>query len=128
MDALVISAATVDVTAVSIGGDVVLPFSQSRLERLQTGVGKRLAMGVLDGYWTLEQLDGCTSPCNRSYCSRCEDNAWRVANRLPPLVHSNSAREWIAAHPEQWEALLRSRLADEIATPDLPTASQEASG
>ena len=126
MDDLVASAATVDVTAISIGGDVVLPFSKSRLERGQTSWAQRAAMGVLDGYWTLEQLDGCTSPCN---CSRCEANAWRVANRLPPLDPvPNLAREWIASHPEQWEALLRSRLADEIATPDLPTAVSEGFG
>jgi hypothetical protein len=124
MDDLVASTATVDVLAVSLGVHEFAP--GSRLERAVTNWGKRAAMGVLDGYWTLERMDQCHQP--GAQCSRCEANAWRVANGLTPDLYRNPAREWIAAHPEQWEALLRSRLADEIATPDLPPAIQEASG
>ena len=71
------------------------------------GVGQMLAMRVLDGYWTLEQLD-------QPSASHQAANTWRARNRLPPIEHSNLAREWIAAHPEQWDALLRSKLRDEL--------------
>jgi len=125
MDDLVASAATIDISVVSLGEEVV---TRSRLERGVTNWGQRAAMAVLDGYWTLEQLDLCHQPGTGAKCSRCAANAWRLRQGLPPIKHCNFAREWIAANHEQWEALLRAKLRDEIATPDLPPAVGEGFG
>jgi hypothetical protein len=69
--------------------------------------GQMLARCVLDGYWTLEQLDQPSASHNVA-------NAWRVAHKLSPIEYRNLARDWIAAHPTEWDLLLRSKLRDEI--------------
>lgn len=76
-------------------------------------VGQQLALGVLRGRWSLEHLDKTCS-------SELIANNWRAAQNLPTIPHRNLAREWIAAHPREWDALLRAELQQEITPPLTP--------
>lgn len=70
-------------------------------------VGQQLALGVLRGRWDLEHLD-------KPGQSQIVANKWRASHDLPTVPHRNLAREWIAAHPREWDALLRAELQQEI--------------
>lgn len=88
--------------------------------------GRLLARYALQGLITLEALDSPTANWKALEADR------RVANNRaqrqgrgfafpPPLAWRNLAREWIAAHPQEWEALLRDTLAREETGSPEPT-------
>lgn len=76
-------------------------------------VGLQLAIGVLRGRWTLEHLDQPSQ-------SHIVASRWREAHELPVIPHRNLAREWIDAHPHQWDALLRAELQRELSSTQPP--------
>jgi hypothetical protein len=59
-----------------------------------------LAIGILKGYWTLNQLE---NPPRRP-------NDVRSVNVRNPAPHKSLASEWIAANPTQWDALMKAHL------------------
>ena len=62
--------------------------------------GQTLALGAMRGLWPLEALD---------LPPRVPHDV-RSINVRPGTVHRNLAREWIAANPTQWDALLKQHL------------------
>lgn len=83
--------------------------------------GRLLARYALQGLITLEALDQPTTIWQAMEADRRAVNA--RAQRLgrgpafpPPPEWRNLAREWIAAHPKEWEEMLRNTLAQEDAT------------
>jgi hypothetical protein len=62
--------------------------------------GRTLAICSLRGLWPLEALD---SP------PRVPQDI-RSINVRNPAPHRNLAREWIAANPTEWDALLKAHL------------------
>lgn len=83
--------------------------------------GRLLARYALQGLITLESLDQPTTIWQAIEADRRAANA--RAHRLgrgpafpPPPEWRNLAREWIAAHPKEWEEMLRNTLAQEDAT------------
>jgi hypothetical protein len=62
--------------------------------------GQTLALGAMRGIWPLEALD---------HPPRVPHDV-RSINVRPGTVHRNLAREWIAANPTQWDALLKAHL------------------
>lgn len=86
----------------------------------QLRIGKLLALGSLRGLWTLEDLDrpSATTAAMRSAMERAA--VQRISAITP---YRNLAREWIAAHPAQWDEALRQSL--EAETLDhLPTGPE----
>lgn len=83
--------------------------------------GRLLARYALQGLITLESLDQPTTIWQAMEADRRAANS--RAQRLgrgpvfpPPLEWRNLAREWIAAHPREWEEMLRDTLAREATT------------
>ena len=62
--------------------------------------GQTLALGAMRGLWPLEALD---------LPPRVPHDI-RSINVRNPAPHRNLAREWIAANPTQWDALLKAQL------------------
>ena len=62
--------------------------------------GQSLALGALRGLWPLEALD---------HPPRAPNDV-RSINVRPDTPYRNLAREWIAANPTQWDALLKQHL------------------
>jgi hypothetical protein len=62
--------------------------------------GQTLAIGAMRGLWPLEALD---------LPPRVPHDI-RSINVRNPAPHRNLAREWIAANPTQWDALLKAHL------------------
>lgn len=79
----------------------------SRAMACHSATGRLLALGVLKGYWSLEQFDNPSG-------SEIEARAWRAAHGLPEIPHVNSAREWIESHADEWDAMLRQEMAAEL--------------
>jgi len=79
----------------------------TRAVAAQASAGRLLARGVLKGHWPLEAFDEPSG-------SEIEARAWRAAHGLPEIPHRNSAREWIASHSEEWDAMLRQEMAAEL--------------
>ena len=93
-------------------------------------VGRMLAIGTLKGLWTLEDL-GAWSPSSdeleadrrRSELPQATAQGMTGHNR-PVMRYPNAgqylhprnlAREWIDAHPQEWQALLSEALDQEAA-------------
>jgi hypothetical protein len=70
------------------------------LARGSISTGLTLALGTLRGLWTLEALD--RPPLSPSDV--------RSLNVRPVAPYRNLAREWIAANPTQWNAMLKEHL------------------
>ncbi len=70
------------------------------LSRSSMTVGRTLALGVLRGLWTLENLD---------HPPRVPQDP-RSINIRPKEPFRNLAREWIAANPREWEIMQRDAL------------------
>jgi hypothetical protein len=66
----------------------------------QIATGQLLAIGTLKGLWTLEHFD---------HPPRVPNDV-RPVNVRNPAPYRNLAREWIAANPQQWDALLKQHL------------------
>ena len=62
--------------------------------------GRTLALCSLRGLWPLEALD---------HPPRAPQDV-RSINVRPGTPHRNLAREWIAANPTEWDALMRQSL------------------
>jgi hypothetical protein len=62
--------------------------------------GQSLALAALRGLWPLEALD---------HPPRAPNDV-RSINVRPGTPYRNLAREWIAANPQQWDALLKQHL------------------
>lgn len=90
-------------------------------------VGRRLAIGILQGHWTLEDLD-TPSPG----WAQNERDRERSAHPMPsghnrptmrypdagqPHPFRNLAREWITANPAAWEQLMAEHLEAEYTVP-----------
>lgn len=86
----------------------------------ETAIGKTLAKGHASGLWTLEQLDKRSPGWHEIEQDRVKSAMPRdIRNphdhRMTPALPypdagtyrkpRNLAREWIAAHPEEWEAM-----------------------
>jgi hypothetical protein len=77
------------------------------LSRGQLQIGQMLAIGTLRGLWGLEQFDHPPRrPAEPRSINVRTDTPWR-----------NLASEWIAANPNQWDALLKQQLDAEANTP-----------
>ena len=62
--------------------------------------GQSLALAALRGLWPLDALD---------HPPRVPNDV-RSINVRPGTPYRNLAREWIAANPTQWDALLKQHL------------------
>lgn len=86
--------------------------------------GRLLARYALHGRLPLEALDSPPALWSGNEADRrvANDRAHRL-NRCPlyppPADWRNLAREWIAANPTEWEAMLRAAISSE----DQPTTS-----
>lgn len=67
-------------------------------------VGRVLAIGVLTGRWTLENLDRRRADIQRQMERAATDR------REPVTPHRNLAREWIDANQKKWCDLLEQHL------------------
>lgn len=76
------------------------------LSRGMLATGQSLALGALRDLWPLEALD--TPP-------RIPNDV-RSINVRNPAPYRNLAREWIAANPTQWDAMLKQHLEAEQTT------------
>ena len=65
------------------------------LARGQLATGRMLAVGILKGYWTLEQFDAPPKPSG-------DVRSVNIPNKAPKR---NLAREWIQANPKEWREL-----------------------
>jgi len=93
-------------------------------------VGRLLARYALQGLITLEDLDTPPPGWSRLEADRAAANArsQRTARRpvYPPAQPwRNLAREWIEAHPREWEAMVRDALALEQPPEPLPPVTDE---
>lgn len=70
------------------------------LSRGMLATGQSLALGALRGLWSLEALD---------HPPRVPNDV-RSINVRNPATYRNLARDWIAANPTQWDALLKQHL------------------
>ena len=92
-------------------------------------IGRFLAVGTLAGRWTLETFDkpsGQTAVLERDRVLSHGCGGLGPVMRYPEApAHRNLAREWIAANPREWEALMSAALEQEAnpsqtAAPALP--------
>lgn len=105
----------------------------------QVNIGKLLAMGVLHDRWSLEDLDEPSPqwaalkrdrvrslhPVDLSMPQALRTSGPAVsypgAGTVTPF--RNLAREWIAAHPLEWEAMMQARFQQqEAAATERPSA------
>lgn len=81
-------------------------------------VGRLLARGALKGRWTIDQLDQPSAGCEALLQAqqRWREKAMRNG-KVPPekVEHRNLGREWVEAHPREWEELMREALNEELA-------------
>jgi hypothetical protein len=96
----------------------------------EASIGRILAIGVLQGLWTLEHLDAPAPGSGTAFAeeARRRANARAVhrghrATFPPPPPHRNLAREWIDANREEWDRLLLAHLAAEDPAPLALTAT-----
>lgn len=80
--------------------------------------GRLLAVMVLQGRFSLEDLDQPSELWRSLEADRKHANSQAQRSKLPtPLPLGvpwrNLAREWIAAHSDEWQALLRHYLEQE---------------
>lgn len=84
----------------------------SLLHHQEIAIGRMLAMGVLDGRWSIEDLD---TPTQTSVAVEADrrtaiSRAQRTGQGAPfpaPKPHRNLATEWINTHPEEWLAAIQ---------------------
>lgn len=93
-------------------------------------VGRLLARYALQGLITLEDLDDPPANWQRLEADRLNANARAQRIARPPVYPPakpwrNLAREWIAAHPSQWEAMVRDALAMEDSPEPLPPLTDD---
>ena len=86
--------------------------------RDNSALGRLLATFCLQGLISLEDLDSPSSGWEALEAARAAANRRAMRTKLPPpyfpgLPWRNLAREWIAAHPAEWEAMLIKTLNDE---------------
>lgn len=91
----------------------------------QQHIGRLLAIGVLQGRWSLEDLDNPTQSWLQLEADRRSLNsqASRGGYGLPyppPASYRNLAREWIDANPADWEDLFNQFANNETPSIDLP--------
>ena len=77
------------------------------LARAQIATGRMLAIGILKGYWTLEQLE---QPKRRPHDVR----SINIPEKGP---YVSLARKWIDANPKEWELMMRDSLNAETTEP-----------
>lgn len=86
------------------------------LEQQQTEVGRTLVLGVLRGYWTLEQLDHVSGHWALNERERAVSNARRTSTKRyaawygPGEPYRNLARDWINSHSAEFDKLLQHEL------------------
>lgn len=83
-----------------------------------SALGRLLATFCLQGLISLEDLDNPSSTWEALEAVRTAANRHAMRSKLPPPYPPgqpwrNLAREWIAAHPAEWEAMLIKTLNDE---------------
>jgi len=89
-------------------------------------IGRLLAVMVLQGLYSLEQLDHPSQGWQQIEADRAAANSRAKRLGLPspypnPPPWRNLAREWIAANPAAWQALLTQHLnAETTALPANP--------
>jgi hypothetical protein len=93
-------------------------------------IGRRLAIGALQGHWTLEQLDAPSSSFDQLERDRARSATPSAPGRgLPTMRYPhagtvgrprNLAREWIAANANEWTELMQAHLAAEPARRPTP--------
>lgn len=85
-------------------------------EQQKNQVGRTLTLGVLRGYWTLEQLDAVSGHWALNERDRATSNARRTSTKrnaawYPPATpYRNLARDWIDTHQSEFAALLEEEL------------------
>jgi hypothetical protein len=79
---------------------ILMTMQDDSLSRGMLATGQSLALGALRGLWPLDALD--TPP-------RIPNDV-RSINVRNPAPYRNLARDWIAANPTQWDALLKQHL------------------
>jgi hypothetical protein len=85
------------------------------VDQLWVQPGRQLAIGVLRGYWTLEQLDEPSAHWVLNERDRAVSNARRTSTKRFSAwtvghPYRNLARDWIETHPDQFNALLQQEL------------------
>lgn len=86
----------------------------------QISLSKALALGILRGLWTLDDLDQ-PPPGYRELRMAMERAA--IKRSQPPAPYRNLAREWIDTNRRQWDELLQQSLEAENLD-HLPTEAQ----
>jgi hypothetical protein len=93
---------------------------------LEDAFGRMLALYALSGRFTLEHLDHPDTNShyvhNEADRRTANDRALRRGHRKPfsdPQPYRNLAREWIEAHPAQWQDLFMASLQKESIDLDL---------
>ena len=88
------------------------------MKPIGTDLGRLLAVMVLQGRFSLEDLDQpseqwlCLEADRRHAISRAQ--RMKLTPPYPPgTPWRNLAREWIAAHPNEWQTLLQHYLEQE---------------
>lgn len=79
---------------------ILMTMQDDSLSRGMLATGQSLALGALRGLWPLDALD--TPP-------RIPNDV-RSINVRNPAPYRNLARDWIAANPTQWDAMLKQHL------------------
>jgi hypothetical protein len=93
-----------------------MPASERLLQEAENQAGRTLALGVLRGYWSLEDLDQTGGHWSLNERERRASNARRVTTSRytawfgPGEPYRNLAREWIATHASEFDALLQEEL------------------
>lgn len=81
-------------------------------------LGRLLATFCLQGLISLEDLDNPSAGWQELETARSLANRYAMRTKTPMPYppgqpHRNLAREWIAAHPAEWEAMLIKTLNEE---------------
>jgi hypothetical protein len=93
-----------------------MPAPDRSLQQVEHQAGRTLALGVLRGYWSLECLDQPSAEWSANDRERQASNARRVSTSRytawfgPGEPYRNLAREWIATHASEFDALLQEEL------------------